>query len=78
MSRYPDGMRRLMVNVTVKGRDHEVTYDVPAEWAAWPDGHRQTWAADRCDDAAALFVDATWSDADDPSGTSWDTDGDPV
>lgn len=78
MSRYPDGMRRITVAVDLNGRDHTVTYDVPAEWATWPDGHRQTWAGDRCDAAVALFVGSSWSDADAVDGPSWDADGDPV
>lgn len=78
MGEYPDGMRRLRINMDLQGSERTGLVDVPAEWAGWTDDARRHWARERCAEETAKYVDVTWSDADDagsgPFGwpTSWD------
>jgi hypothetical protein len=65
VAQYPSDMRRILVHIeSASGREHMRLFDVPPEWATWPHAHRQTWASDRCAEAAAALMTVTWSDPD--------------
>ncbi len=71
MSRYPDDMTRVWIQVDLNGSLHDLSYDVPPAWVGWTDDERRTWTRERSHGAVWDLVSVVWSAGDPDAADEW-------